>query len=145
MGTEFGICEYPDVVRDVLLGAQTQCVLKTTTDATTPALQLKNSFLFPLALLVPGTQHIIDWVIKRAVSYFQWFPLWNASAKVLLQLMHSQNQRERLQDFLLSHFPDTPERGLIVKSLSVAGTRFAQWRWQTLHQVTVSLLRMQEI
>ncbi len=44
----------------------------------------------------------------------------------------------------LIHDLGTPQRGLIVKSLSVAGTRFANWRWQTLHEVTVSLLRMQE-
>ena len=42
MGTEFGICEYPDVVRDVLIGAEIHCVLKTTTAATTPAFPLQK-------------------------------------------------------------------------------------------------------
>ena len=55
--------------------------------------------------------------------------------------MHSQSQRERLQAFLKEHCADSE---LLIKSLFVAGARFANWRWQTLHEFFVSLIRMQE-
>ena len=148
MGTEHGICNYRNVVSDVLLGKE---------DTHPPGHGIDNlqgpqccpgegpaEFLFPLALQVPGSQHIIDWVLRRAVMSFQWFPAWNALAKLLLHFVRSVNQRERLQAFITDHTADSAASALLNKSLSAAGIRFANWRWQTLRKVTQTLLRMQK-
>eukprot|EP00974_Lingulodinium_polyedra_P036698 3518073-Lingulodinium_polyedra.AAC.1 len=54
VGTEFGICDYPDVVDEDVAGATHVSIL-----------QSKQDFLFPLALKIPGSLHIIDWVLQR--------------------------------------------------------------------------------
>ena len=83
-------------------------------------------------------------MLRRAVMSVQWFPVWNALAKLLLHFVRSVNQRERLQAFITDHAADSAASALLNKSLSAAGIRFANWRWQTLRKVTQTLLRMQK-
>ena len=131
MGTEFAICDYPDVID--------QCMVSR---MKTSGPRVESDFLFPLALKIPGSLHLIDWVLKRACCSFSWWPEWSAKPKLIMQFLSSQNQRERMQAWISEYEQDTEVRDTLVRSLDRSANRFAKWRWQTLREVIVGMLRM---
>ena len=138
MGTEFAICDYPDVVGECIAGPMK------TADMVLQA-PYKHDFLFPLALKIPGSLHMIDWVLRRACCSFSWWPEWSAKSKLIMQFMASKNQRERMQKWIAeSGIEDTAVRDRLIKSLNRSPNRFAQWRWQTLQQVLAGMVRMRD-
>ena len=82
MGAEFGVCDYPDVVDEVLAGIAAGCPA-----AAVPC--KSGSSLLPLALERTGTLPIIDGVLQRLACGFQWWPLWNSRAKLIMQFMRA--------------------------------------------------------
>ena len=134
MGTEFGICDYPDVVDERIAGKR----------AMVEGSQATRGFMFPLALQIPGVMHIIDLILQRATSLFKWWPEWSANSKLLMQFLHSSNQRQRIQEWLRTHAADQDDQDCLVQSLAIGGNPFAKWRWHTLKQVTSSMLRMRK-
>ena len=133
MGTEFAICDYPDVVDEYLVGSTKLSEVRS-----------KQGFLFPLALKIPGSLHIIDWVLQRACCSFSWWPHWSAKSKLIMQFMSSKNQRERMQEWLAKADIEEAERGRLIKSLDRSANRFAHWRWQTLREVTSAMVRFRD-
>ena len=132
MGTEFGIADYADVLPDMLRGSLQGPLRRPTRDA--------PSFLFPLALAVPGVQHILDNLLRDSLHTLSWWPTWQTQAKIVCQWLHGTAHREFLQHLL----PDASETtAALRKSLGTGCERFAEWRWQTLGSVTGDLRRME--
>ena len=123
MGTEFGLADARDIthermrVRDVAHA---------------------GTWLYPAALQVPGTQHILDTILKDDLESVTWWHAWEQAAKVVCQWVHPRPRREWLQS-RLCHVGAT-----VGESLRTVCDRFAVWRWKTLWNVTRDLLRMRE-
>lgn len=103
-----------------------------------------DEFLYPLALEVPGPQHIIDLCLRECVEKISWWPRWSTQSKFLCQWLHSVAHR----DFLRSRLVDSSLPAASVISLSDSlqkgVDRFAKWRWKTLSSVTTDLARVEE-
>ena len=133
MGIEAAIADYGDATKVIFedispLGSDSQ------EDAV--------GWLFPLALWVPGPQHIIDGVLKDSVESLPWWAAWSSSAKTLCQWLVSLSHRQWLQLELKRRFPEHLELSDLVNSLNTAPERFAKWRWNTLHRATKSLAKV---
>ena len=126
MGTEFAIADCGDVVDGYLDG---QC---------NPA--QGTGFLYPLALAVPGPQHILDNALKDCLPKLAWWLQWQAEAKIVCQWVHSRGNR----DFLAQALRGVPseENETMANSLRFGVPLFAHWRWGTVSDVTRGLLRV---
>ena len=56
--------------------------------------QRPDTFLYPYALQVPGIKHILDWIIRDALSDLEFWPIWQSAAKRLVQWFHGQTHRD---------------------------------------------------
>ena len=119
MGAEFGLADVPDVTH--------ACVRLRPCGS-------GGAWLYPLALQVPGTQHILDIILKDGLERIPWWFRWESEAKAVCQWLHAKPRREFLQS-RLAGFPD------LVKSLDSCIDKFADWRWWTLANVTDGLIR----
>ena len=145
MGTEIAICDHPDVVENFLPVVRRRKHRRE--GHPTPGQPGQHSrgvtrspFLYPLALVVPGTQHLLDNAMKEVVQALPFWATWQTQSKVVCQWLGSQGHRE----FLQTRFPrGHPDVAKWRKSLQMAPDRFAKWRWQTLGNVTRDLDRMQ--
>jgi hypothetical protein len=54
-------------------------------------------FLYPWALQVPGTQHILDTVLKDGLERIPWWVGWESASKAVCQWVHPRPRREYLQ------------------------------------------------
>jgi len=126
MGVEAAVAEVNDVVAECLgEGEQSGA----------------DDLLFPLAMHVPGSQHILDGVLRDGVSEIIWWKQWEASAKSICQWMHLRGHREALQSLLRRAWPaPSAEMGATIKALNKSCDRFAEWRWKTLGNVVRDLL-----
>ena len=122
MGTEFGLADCCDVTHECLRSG---------------SLGAAGAWLYPLALQVPGTQHILDTIIKDGLDRISWWLAWQVLAKGVCQWVHPRPRREYLQARLAG-------QSELVQSLDAGVDTFADWRWQTLAVVTASLLRIQD-
>ena len=130
MGTELGIAEAMDTVEEAI---------------GQPVPDEVRGQLYPWALCIPGTQHIIDSALQASLMRVSWWPAWQKSAKAVCQwlqpLTHRQLLQERLRTAVDAGQHDIAE---LVKSLNRTVDRFAQWRWKTLKNVTDSLNRVRD-
>ncbi len=104
-----------------------------------------SGFLFPLALQIPGVNHILDLCIRDVMSSQAWWDDWQASAKSICQFVSPENNRDWLQQYV-THAMELPEQEVVryVGALKKAPHAFAAWRWQTLEEVTADLERLSE-
>ena len=130
MGTEFAIADANDVVAECL-GQQSEDL----GDA---------GRLYPLALTVPGPQHIIDVSLQRGLQALQWWPAWQRSAKVVCQWMRPANHRLALEDRIQQLGGDPDVVAARKRALGSGCNAFAAWRWKTLVLVTKDLQRMKD-
>jgi len=137
MGTELGMANFGSVVPEVM-GS-----LRQWPGSGHPwEVSLQPGHLFPLAMQVPGTLHIVDWIIRETVQAFPWWAEWQADCKRIVQFCHGQAHRERLEAIVLAEAPEA-QRPLWVTALSVATGRFAEWRWKTLAQAVKDMARLE--
>ena len=131
MGVELGIGDFPDVLPEFFGQQQDQ--------------QAARGFLYPLALVIPGPQHILDTVLQHGLSVIPWWPEWQARAKILCQFVHKVTYRSDLQRRVLEAAKTRSDLNAseLVASLSKGCDKFAAWRWKTLVTVTKSLRRME--
>ena len=125
MGTEWGIADCADVVL--------QCTGQGQSSSEQAA------FLYPMAIAVPGPQHIIDGILKDVLQNLDWWPSWQKQAKVVCQWLHNRGHREFLQSRLRAAGLDK-----YCLSLDASIDRFAQWRWKTLANVTAGLAHVED-
>ena len=92
MGTELGIADAAAVGS---LCAPTK-PRPSWSSSSRPGLDL-CAFLYPLALGVPGMQHILDSILKDSLVALSWWPTWQASAKDLSQWLGYANHLEFLE------------------------------------------------
>ena len=121
-GTEFAIADACDVSNECAHSLQSYA---------------PGHWLYPCATQVPGTQHILDTILKYALKRLSWWHAWETEAKAACQWLHNKPHREFLQARLSRHADDT------VKILDAGCEKFAEWRWKTLRTVTRDLCRMQ--
>ena len=154
MGTEAGIADYGDVLsacisrglQHPLRTPRTYRLLRKEDQAqhllgaTGQPEGGQVSFMFPLALYVPGPQHILDNLLRDSLRTLVWWPEWQAQAKVVCQWLSGQGHREFLQQRLPGTGKATPS---VTASLDTGCDHFAEWRWQTLSDVTRALCRME--
>ena len=134
MGVEFGMANYPDVVSEVLRDVTPSC----------PDSFPTGQYLFPFAIQVPGVLHVLDWVVRQVVETLPFWPAWQATAKRICQYVHSQNHRSLLQRIIRDKAPDQQQASELCGQLDKGMTRFAQWRWKTLHFVVSDLIRIED-
>ena len=121
-GTEFAIADACDVSNECAHILQSY----------TP-----GQWLFPCAMQVPGTKHILDTILKDAVQRHSWWHAKQTEAKAVCQWLHKKPHRECLQARSSGHAPD------MAKTLDAGCEKFADWRRKTLRTVTRDLRRMQ--
>ena len=136
MGVEVGIADYAD--------ASQICCPSVGQLGEAAAVQESPAWLFPLALYIPGPQHIICGVLKDSVESLPWWPAWTSSAKTVCQWVANLSHRESVQLVLKRRFSDHPELINLVKTLDTTVERFATWRWNTLHRATKTLARVEK-
>ncbi len=91
MGTEFGIADAGDILPAVVRQlSSTESGLAVPVAACSRLEWQPAPFLFPLALQVPGTQHIIDLIVRDVLAQ-AWWPQWEAQAKEVCQFLRSQS------------------------------------------------------
>ena len=104
--------------------------------------KLDKKHLYPLALVVPGPQHILDGALRLGLETLPWWPAWQRSAKIVLQWLHPKNRRVFLQHKLKDSLASPQDMELFMKILDCSCESFAQWRWKTLGRVTSHLARL---
>ena len=129
MGTELGIADSRDLV-GACLGQ--------------PELDRPGAWLYPLALVVPGPQHIIDSAMCRGLQALPWWPDWQRSAKVVCQWLRPAIHRDLLVHRLQASGGQPDVVGAHIASLRTSCESFANWRWKTLLRVTKHLARMEQ-
>ena len=135
MGTEVGIADFGDTTEECFGSGQPVGAV----EACHPR------WLYPLALYIPGPQHIINVVLKDAVESLPWWPAWSSSAKSVCQWLSNAAHRLWLQARLERIHDGHPEVSDMKKSLDLSLERFAHWRWDTLQRATRSLLRVEKV
>ena len=100
--------------------------------------------MFPLALGVPGSQHLIDSCMRGSLEGMSWWPDWQRRAKIVCQWLQPRTRREFLASCLESAGGQAAGAPALVASLGKTCDRFADWRWQTLGKVCDGLTRMED-
>ncbi len=85
---------------------------------------------FPIALVCPGVQHMLDNLLRRWCSSMPWFAEWLRRTKALLKLL-----REYSVD-LTRALKKQNLHGAVEVVQSAAAPYFAAWRWNTLFAAT---------
>ena len=124
MGTEYGVADAVNVTHVCAHHAPPH---RTSTD----------HWLYPNAMKVPGSQHILDTILQDGLQRVCWWPVWEAHAKSVCQWVHKKPRREFLQARLIRCEED------VVRTLDAGCEKFADWRWKTLGQVVRDLRRME--
>jgi hypothetical protein len=78
-GTELGIADVADVTHE--------CAYSTQTSGS-------GEWLYPCAMQVPGTQHILDTIFKDSVERLCWWHAWERDAKAVCQWLHKKLHRD---------------------------------------------------
>ena len=144
MGTEIGMCDYPDVTESALApvrGRHRPARPSDSLQLVVPGSRVGGTagLLYPLALGVPGIQHILDAVIQDGLRVLECWPTWQSSAKVVCQWMANQGHRIALQDMMRKRGCNQDLVNVMDKSVA----SFAHWRWKTLSTVTDDLARIE--
>ena len=131
MGTELGIGDASDCV--------SACVGQSTAGQLS-----EDSFLYPLALVVPGPQHILDTSLTRGLDTLPWWPEWQRQAKIVCQWLRPANRRSLFRQMLRDAGGPPEQLASRLKALTKGCESFAAWRWKTLSTVTADLLRFED-
>ncbi|MCP4244934.1 MAG: hypothetical protein GY772_30700 [bacterium] len=132
MGAEFGIGGFADIRAAYLRG---ELAASAPNDA--------KGHLFPLALEVPGSQHITDVCLRLALSALDFWPQWQAQAKAACQFLASVNHRDKLRELLRGGQCGQCDVAAAEASLVNSCERFAHWRWGTVRRAASGLMRME--
>ena len=92
---------------------------------------------------IPGVMRIADWIICKTIEKLEFYPEWQANAKVMLQTFHSQKLRECVCDKLQLLDIDEADKQALIRSLQKGTGKFAHWRWRTLWDAVHDLLRIE--
>ena len=98
MGTELAIADYPDVLSACLMSKSRFCdqlAIQAQPPVTQGILALPPAatYLYPLALVVPGTQHILDNALREVLQVLPFWIQWQAQAKTVCQWLASRGHR----------------------------------------------------
>ena len=134
-------------VRQCLSDMGTELAIGDASDCVASCIGQKDSsggvkHLYPLALVVPGPQHILDTSLTRGLEALHWWPEWQRSAKVMCQWLRPANRRASLGNLLRDAGADELPR--LLKALEKSCDSFAAWRWKTLGSVTADLSRLED-
>ena len=136
MGTEFQIANSRDCLPQIYKDSEAA-------SGTSPDGR-DSDFLFPNALQVPGTLHIIDLCIRVSLESGSWWSDFEANLKAIAQ-WSTKGRRDILRMQILkgadNDITDMQRRDW-AKALEKTPEKFAKWRWQT--SVSYTHLRAHE-
>ena len=98
------------------------------------------TFMFPNAIGVPGTQHILDNVLYSSVRLLNLWAGFEKELKAVAQWLAPVGNRRALQHMLRLRVPAEEE---VIQKLDRTMDRFAQWRWKTLSSCLYSLSQLE--
>ena len=96
--------------------------------------------MFPIAIGVPGTQHILDNVLYSSVRLLELWAGFEKELKAVAQWLAPISNRRALQHLLRVRVPEEEEA---IRKLDRSLDRFAQWRWKTLSSCLYALSELQ--
>ena len=134
MGTELGIADLRDLVDSFVPGAGPPMVEAAA--AVGPEGPGPGPFMFPMAIGVPGTQHILDNVLYSSVRLLELWPSFEKELKAVAQWLAPIGNRRALQHMLRVRVPEEQEA---IQKLDRTMDWFAQWRWKTLSSCLYAL------
>ena len=131
MGVEFGIGDAKDIIPE-FFGREAGSAAT-------------RGFLFPRALKLPGSKHIVDLILRSVTSAIPWFPAALEHFKAIVQWLHKLRKREGIMDAIIAlctaRDVDPSE---MVWTLRRHPTAFADWRWTTLHDAVTDILHVRK-
>ena len=142
MGTELGIADLRDFVDSFIpagagwAGAPMQVGAAEADQEEEP----EPAFMFPNAIGVPGTQHILDNVLYSSIKLLELWPSFEKELKAVAQWLAPVGNRRALQHMLRLRVPAEEE---VIQKLDRTMDRFAQWRWKTLSSCLYSLSQLE--
>ena len=104
----------------------------------------QGEYLFENAFGIPGVQHLVDWVAQECTRALSFWPAWVAAARRIAGLLGHAEYREKLWHFLKQSGARLSTGDLAAPQLQSWSANLAHWRWQTLHEMTSSLVRVRE-
>ena len=117
MGVEANVIDLPDLVNHAV------------PSVTVGAPMAANKYLFPLALSIPGGQHILDNALQTALIATKWWPEWQRQAKVFVQWLAPTSRRDFLAERVKNaNLAKDISKQRTVKALTLSFNRFAKWR-----------------
>jgi len=141
LGTEVGIGDFWDFVKyyteSLSVGPDYECEQPDSTADADP--------LYPLAIKICGPLHCIDWIVRKALELFPKFDEFLEHLKALCQFLHSRNHRAFMERKVDKHPSASDEaKAASKKSLQQGCTRFAAWRWTSIHQADKDLIKQED-
>ena len=133
-----------DMGTELAIGDALDCVPACIGQSTAAGQSSEDQFLYPLALVVPGPQHILDTSLTRGLESLPWWPEWQRQAKVVCQWLRPGNHRSLLRQMLRDAGGPPEQLASRVNALTKGCESFAAWRWKTLSTMTADLSRLEE-
>lgn len=129
MGPEFDVADYGDIIPGYL----GQAISSDT----------GQSYLYPLAMQVPGIRHIIDWVIQDVLYELDFWPAFNKDTTRIIAYFNKARHRELVKKKLLAQAPADIDD--MLQSLRKGTQVWAHWRWQTLARTLADMQRIEAV
>ena len=127
LGVEYNACDFPDVV---------SYYMRNETPSEDDNLRIRGTFLFPVAMGIPGVNHLVDWLIKDSHESIPWWKKYEGMAKCYCSCVRQGGWRQDIQQRLTAaELPDLHDE------LDSFGADFAKWRWKTLHAVNKTIYK----
>ena len=133
-----------DMGTELAIGDALDCVPACIGQSTAAGQSSEDQFLYPLALVVPGPQHILDTSLTRGLESLPWWPEWQRQAKNVCQWLRPGNHRSLLRQMLRDAGGPPEQLASRLNALTKGCESFAAWRWKTLSTVTADLSRFED-
>ena len=133
-----------DMGTELAIGDALDCVPACVGQSEASSAVDSQGYLYPLALVVPGPQHILDTCLTRGLDMISWWPEWQRLAKTMCQWLRPANRRSLLGQKLREAGGAPDELASRLKALEKSCESFAAWRWKTLSSVTSDLSRLED-
>merc|ERR1712023_42312 len=102
------------------------------------------SHMFPKALRIPGTRHILYGILEETLQNCMLFPEFQASVKVVSRVFRNSRKRDYIQEeFKTSKGNHLNSSDILaIKSLRKGVADFIDWRWTSFHRTLEDIQRM---
>ena len=151
MGVEMGIANARDCLTDIFPKAPVQLPIHggCTLHGHPGPCDGQQDYLFPNALQIPGTKHIVDLIVRMTVATLDWFPPALEVIKNIVQLMNRVRKRQKMEAVIAEKrgqpgFDDDSVQRFL-EMLKMHPAAFASWRWTSLADSVRYVLRVKDV